>query len=154
MKGLEGIDGIEALKVQPSKLSQSFKTPMTKSGSIILRIYFALIAFVTLMMLIFSVSDLLNITLKTYVFTAADAPEYVSPCFSPEPLKTEAPKTTGDEKAHCEDQRKQEEHSALVRKQQNAVRDISMLLVSLPLFWLHWRIVYRDWMEEHEEKKA
>lgn len=116
---------------------------MTKGGSIILRIYFALVTFVTLMILIFSVSDLINIVLKTYVFTAADRPEYTSYC--------DLQYSTQEQ---CDAQSKNDQEAAMVRKQQSAVRDISLLLVSAPLFWLHWRFVYRDWMGEHDDKKA
>lgn len=116
---------------------------MTKGGSIILRVYFALVTFVTLMMLVFSVSDLVNITLKTYVFPAADRAEYVSYC--------DKTYSTSEE---CAAQEARERDAATVRKQQSAVRDISLLVVAAPLFWLHWRFVYRDWMGEKEEKKA
>jgi hypothetical protein len=110
---------------------------MTKGGSVILRIYFSLVAFVTLMMLIFSISDLVNLTLKTFVFPAADRASYYSYC----------DRTTMTETA-CDEQRARDEENALVQKQQQAVRDLSLLIVSAPLFWLHFRIVYRDWMEE------
>ncbi len=115
---------------------------MTKGGSIILRIYFALVSFATLIMLIFSVSDLINITLKTYLFTAADAPEY--PTYCDRQYQTQE---------QCDQQKENEGRAALVRKQQSVVRDISMLVVSAPLFWIHWRILYRDWMEERGKKK-
>lgn len=115
---------------------------MTKGGSIILRIYFSLVAFVTLMILIFSVSDLINIVLKTYVFPAADRAAYTSYC-----------DLSYQTQEQCDQQQKQNEESAMIQKQQEAVRDISLLLVSAPLFWLHWRIVYRDWMGEHDDKK-
>jgi len=113
---------------------------MTKGGSVILRLYFALVAFVTLMMLIFSVSDLINISLKTYVFPAADAPEWPIYCES------------FDDDIDCDETKERELEAAVIRKQQNAVRDISMLLVSAPLFWLHFRIVYRDWKDEKKKK--
>ncbi|KKW32840.1 MAG: hypothetical protein UY77_C0012G0007 [Candidatus Uhrbacteria bacterium GW2011_GWA2_53_10] len=118
------------------------KANMTKGGSIILRIYFALVSFVTLMMLIFSVSDLINVTLKTFVFPGADAPEY--PTYCDKQYQTQE---------QCDQQKENEGHAAMVRKQQNVVRDISMLVVSAPLFWIHWRILYRDWMEERGKKK-
>jgi hypothetical protein len=114
---------------------------MTKGGSVILRIYFALVAFVTLMMLIFSVSDLINITLKTFVFPAADAPEYLSYC-----------DLSYQTQEQCDTQKTNEQRQAQISKQQSAVRDISLLLVSAPLFWIHWRIVYRDWMAERKDK--
>jgi len=115
---------------------------MSKGGSVILRIYFSLVAFVTLMMLIFSVSDLINISLKTFVFPAADAPEYTMYC----DLQYQT-------QEQCDLQKANEAQANNVRKQQSAVRDISMLIVSAPLFWLHFRIVYRDWMEELARKR-
>ena len=126
---------------------------MTKGGSIILRIYFALVTFVTLMMLIFSVSDLLNIGLRTYVFKGADAPEYATYCADPaEPRAKPIP--DGDVSVNCKIQEERDRKAADTRKQQNAVRDIAMIIVSAPLFWLHWRIVYRDWAGEKDEKKS
>ncbi|MEI6510865.1 MAG: hypothetical protein WCO25_02365 [Candidatus Uhrbacteria bacterium] len=115
---------------------------MTKGGSIILRIYFSLVAFVTLMILIFSVSDLINIVLKTYVFTAADRPAYTSYC-----------DLTTQTQAQCDTQKKNDEESSMAVKQQDAVRDIALLLVASPLFWLHFRVVYRDLMGDKEEEK-
>lgn len=115
---------------------------MTKGGSIILRIYFSLVAFVTLMMLIFSVSDLVNIALKTYVFPAADRYSYGTYC----DLQYQT-------QEQCDQQERNNEEQAMVQKQQNAVRDISLLVVAAPLFWLHWRFVYRDWMGEHKDDK-
>ncbi len=129
---------------------------MTKGGSIILRIYFALVTFVTLMMLIFSVSDLINVALKTWVFPAADAPEWAMYCNEPMSIVTkdgeDTTETQEEADARCAKQEEREKQAALVRKQQSAVRDIAMLLVAAPLFWLHWRIVYRDWTEDREKK--
>ncbi len=125
---------------------------MTKGGSVILRIYFALVTFVTLMMLIFSVSDLINIALKTWVFPAADAPEWAAYCDKMIGINGAETETQEQTDARCAKQQEREEQAALVRKQQSAVRDIAMILVAAPLFWLHWRIVYRDWMEERKEK--
>lgn len=115
---------------------------MTKGGSVILRIYFSLVSFVTLMILIFSVADLVNLSLKTFVFPAADAPEYAIYC-DPQYQTPE----------QCETQRANEAKQAVVRKQQDAVRDLSLLIVSAPLFWMHFRIVYRDWTEEKNKKE-
>lgn len=114
---------------------------MTKGGSVILRIYFSLVAFVTLMILIFSVSDLVNLSLKTFIFPKADQPGYVSYC--DKAMMTDA---------QCEEQKQRDAEQAMIQKQQDAVRDLSLLIVSAPLFWIHFRIVYRDWMGEHNRK--
>lgn len=117
---------------------------MSKGGSVILRIYFALVAFVTLMILVFSTGDLLNIALKTYVFPMADLPGYASICDT---------KPYPDSPAvDCEKVAANERLNASVQKQQSAVRDISLLLIAAPLFWLHFRIVYRDWQELKKDK--
>jgi len=122
----------------------------TKGGSVILRIYFALVSFVTLMMLIFSVSDLINVALKTYVFKFADAPEYPMYCES-QFIKENVKETAEETEARCARNKEQENQSATIRKQQSLVRDISMLIVSLPLFFIHFRIVLRDWKEMKKE---
>lgn len=115
---------------------------MTKGGSIILRIYFTLVSFVTLMILIFSVSDLVNIALKSFVFTKAD---------SSYPVYCDLQYQTQEQ---CDLQKTQNAEQSIVQKQQEAVRDISLLIVAAPLFWLHWRLVYRDWMEGRKEEKG
>ncbi len=114
---------------------------MSKGGSVILRIYFALVSFVTLMILVFAVGDLLNLSLKTWVFPAADAPGWTSVC-----------DLSYQEQTDCDRLAENERRNAMVQKQQSAVRDISMLLVSTPVFWLHFRIVHRDWLAERERK--
>lgn len=125
---------------------------MTKGGSVILRIYFALVAFVTLMILIFSTGDLLNIGLKTWVFTAADAPTYVTPCATT-PVGGSGTPPTPAEVQTCQQQQASDAEAALVQKEQDAVRDLSLLIISLPLFIIHFRIVYRDWTDERTERK-
>lgn len=120
---------------------------MPKGGSIILKIYFSLVSFVTLMMLIFSVSDLINNLLKTYVFTAADDVEWATYC-DRIMLKENEMETEEQAEIRCKEQEAREEKASQVRKQQAMVRDISLLVVSAPLFALHFRIVYRDWKSE------
>lgn len=106
-----------------------------------MKIYFALVTFVTLMMLIFSVSSMINIVLKTYIFTAADTLEYSVYCAEEEAEET------------CAKREEQEEQRALARKQQEVVRDLSLIIVSAPLFWLHWRVVYNEFSGEKTKKK-
>jgi len=124
---------------------------MSQQRSVILRLYFVLVAFVTLMLLIFSISDLINISLKTWIFTAADQPSYVSCDYLPNLPPDEV--TTEEQTNKCTEYQKQEIAAEKVRKQKNAIRDISLIIVSLPLFLLHFRIVIQDWRDEHDHKK-
>ncbi|MCR4312358.1 MAG: hypothetical protein NUV56_03670 [Candidatus Uhrbacteria bacterium] len=134
---------------------------MTKGGSLILRIYFGVVSAVTLFTLMWGAIDMLTIGLKTYVIKAADVPEYgLENCENPgaryaEPVKEDGSDVTDEEaKAMCE--RRNDDTMANYRRQKasNAVRDIATVIVSLPLFLTHFRIVYRDWAEERKAAKA
>ncbi len=129
---------------------------MTKGSSLILRLYFAVVAAVTLFTLMYGLIDFLSIGLKTYVFTAADVPAYLESCENPGGRYPEAKpvSSTGDTqytdeelRTMCErrngDAMKNYEH----QKADQAVRNLALVLVSLPLFIVHFRVVYRDWKE-------
>lgn len=125
---------------------------MPQQRSVILRLYFVLVAFVTLMLLIFSVSDLVNISLKTWVFPAADQPAYVTSC--DRPLRVpEGGTLKAEQDDKCVEYQEREIAANKIRKQQNAVRDISLIVVALPLFLLHFRIVMQDWRDGHGGRK-
>lgn len=122
----------------------------TQPKKVIKSIYFYLVSFVALMMVVFSTADIINIALKTWVFTKADNERYYSPPCEPPvyPIERGAkvPAPVFD-KAACEKQteenKKNEEANRVARKQQSVVRDLSMILVGIPLFLMHWRIVRR-----------
>lgn len=108
-------------------------------------IYFYLVSFVALMMVVFSTADIINIALKTWVFTAADTNIYYrSPCVAPA-ATSEAKPTPAFSVEDCEKQNEanaaQEEKNRMAQKQRDVVRDISMIVVGIPLFLIHWRIV-------------
>ena len=115
---------------------------------VIKSLYFYLVSFVALMMVVFSVSDVINIALKTWVFTAADKDMYAYPraaCEVPAPATPDPKAVPAQTKADCEKQNeeniKQQEASRVAQKQRDVVRDISMIVVGIPLFLIHWRIV-------------
>mgnify|MGYP001563332469 CR=1 FL=1 len=112
-------------------------------------IYFYLVSFVALMMVVFSSADMINIALRTWVFTAADKDTYAYPravCEVPAPATPTEPKAVpAPTKEECEKQNKeytqQQEASRIAQKQRDVVRDISMILVGIPLFLIHWKIL-------------
>ena len=121
----------------------------TSKGKTIKSIYFYLVSFVALMMVVFSTADIINIVLKTWVFTAADKDMYAYPravCEVPTPATPPDPKAVpAVSKEDCEKQNaeniKQQEASRVAQKQRDVVRDISMIVVGIPLFLIHWRIL-------------
>ncbi len=141
---------------------------MTKGSSLILRIYFGVVAAVTLFTLMYGLIDFLTIGLKTYIFTSADVPEYgIVNCDSPDagyqfgsrPVPVTKENTTGTETFTTEETALRcaaSNDTALenynIQKANSAVRNLALILVSLPLFIIHFRVVYRDWKNERDEK--
>lgn len=117
-------------------------------------IYFYLVSFVALMMVVFSTADLINTALRTWVFTKADDFNYgggrascetiVGPVADPKATNTP---TREQMIKDCEAQNKlseeQQKASRVAQRQNSIVRDISMIVVGIPLFLVHWRIVRR-----------
>ena len=140
---------------------------MTKGSALILRIYFGLVSAVTLFTLMFGTIDFLSTGLKTYIFTAADVPSYgLMNCDSVDakyqfgvetmPAKivtdpaTTRTLTTEETKARCEAANATTMENYRTQKAQDAVRNLALIIVSLPLFTLHFRIVYKDWKGEKD----
>lgn len=117
--------------------------PSNKSG-LIKSIYFYLVSLISLMMVVFSTADLVNLGLKTWVFTKADrADYYIQPCaVPPMPKGTDAPNV--DQMVVCEQNNKQQAENYAAQKQRDAVRDIAFILVGIPLFAYHWRTLRRE----------
>lgn len=138
---------------------------MTKGSALILRIYFGVVSAVTLFTLMFGTIDLLTLGLKSYIFTAADVPSYgLVNCDSPDAkyqfgivtspvdvTKTEN-LSTEEMKARCEAANETTLENYQRQKAEDAVRNLALILVSLPLFILHFRVVYKDWKGEKATK--
>lgn len=130
-------------------------------------IYFYLVSLIGLMMIVFPSAQLINLGLKTWIFTKADDLEkfYAAP---PIPISerggiTEI-KSIQSCKNTCEfsDEQKQsianwledyekwqknsqnQEGRLVAQRQRDAVTAISFLAVGIPLFWLHWRIIKKE----------
>lgn len=114
--------------------------------SVIKNIYFYLVSFVALMMVTFSTADIVNIVLRTYVFKKADRAYFYG---YPKALGCDSTvrdpnikPLSPEECAKQEEQMRQEaEKNRLAEKQRDVVRDISMIVVGIPLFILHWGVV-------------
>ena len=125
---------------------------MGKASSWILRLYFAVISGITLVTLMFGAIDLLSIGLKSSLFKAADVPDYIQDC-SLIPVQAPAtkdyvPPTQEQLQKDCATQQASNMANYQRMKASNAVHDLALVLIGLPLFALHFRFVYRDWLEE------
>ncbi|RMD51878.1 hypothetical protein D6827_01245 [Candidatus Parcubacteria bacterium] len=114
---------------------------MKEAGLLINKIYFAAVSAITIFMLMWSVINLLDMGLKTWVFPLADAPDYIENCSQME-YPTEEAKI--DIKSACEQRNQNALENYQREKAQNAVRYLSILIVTLPLFILHFKVILKD----------
>lgn len=132
---------------------------MTKGSSWILRLYFAVISAITLVTLMFGAIDLVSLGLKSYIFKIADVPDYMENCsnvlmgYPAAPVPTTKDYIAPDEatlRKQCEARNVDTIANYHRMKATNAIHDIALIIIALPLFLIHFRFVYRDWLEERK----
>jgi|GEM_PF-438049 len=113
-------------------------------ATVIKTVYFYLVSLISLFIIVFGAIDLINIGLRTWVFPKADKNPYSYPCASGiYPTAEKTPNADLQRQSCLEDQKRQDETQA-VQKQRDAVRDISLIVVGVPLFALHWLAIRRE----------
>jgi hypothetical protein len=122
----------------------------TNKSSLIKTLYFYVVSLISLMMITFSTADLVNLGLKTWVFTKADQQEYRNPpCAVQVYQEPGMTKDTYDMRVKsCEESQVNEEEAKIIRKQRDAVRDLAFLVVGIPLFAYHWKTIRRESRDE------
>lgn len=105
------------------------------------RAYLYIASFIGLILVIIGSIGLINLGLKTWVFTKADTSDLRFICeVRPAPLKeVEEPKPISQEEC---DQRKAEEGTS--RRQRDAAQNIAMIIVGIPVYLYHWRKVKEE----------
>lgn len=130
--------------------------PSTSKAAIIKTVYFYLVSLIALLMVVFSTADLINLGLKTWVFPKADLNEYKQPPCAVTIYKDPALKETEEiyqqRLKSCEANQVSEEDAKAIRNQRDAVRDISMIVVGVPLFLYHWITIRKEQKAEKEAK--
>lgn len=107
------------------------------------KIYLYLVSLVSLFIVVFGAISLLNMGLKTWVFTKADKDFYAYPMCPTEV----APDPSGKSVAYkCDEaeQQKRAEDSREAQKQRDAANSLAMIIVGAPVFYFHWRLVRKD----------
>ena len=124
------------------------KTMQMSKSQIIKTVYFYLVSLIALMMVVFSTADIINLGLKTWVFPKADLNEYREPAcmymIAKDPTGTESEEIYQQRIADCEKNKISEDEARAIRKQKDAVRDLSFLFVGIPLFLYHWTIIRKE----------
>ncbi|MBI5728912.1 MAG: hypothetical protein HY983_01540 [Candidatus Magasanikbacteria bacterium] len=103
-------------------------------------LYLYVVSLVGLLMVVFSTADLLNIVLRTYVFTKADQNyyNYPEPACPTSPGAKDAPSCLSKE-----ERKKIDADNRTAERQRDLVRNISFITVGVPLFLYHWRVARR-----------
>ncbi len=94
---------------------------------------------------------LLNMALKTWVFTKADQSYF----YPPAKIDCEAIKASDQSKAYplppdctdpnfAENQRRAEEDNRKAQKQREASTATSMLVIAAPIWYIHWRLARKE----------
>ncbi len=119
---------------------------MTTKSSLIKTIYFYLVSLIALFMVAFSTADLINLGLKTWVFPKANQQYYGISCAIPVKFPGQITTTSTDDQylKQCEEDRKNQKEMAVIQNQRDAIRDISMIVVGIPLFLYHWITLRKD----------
>jgi hypothetical protein len=144
-----------------------------KKHSLVRTIYLYLFALVGLFLIIISSVDFIDMALKATIFTQADEEQRIWEKQPPMPSKriqnfaeSTEKKTTvtlsEDEVSNLENwnteytewKERQEKFDVVVaRRQRDASRNISMLLVGIPLYMYHWAVIKRETKDKDKEKK-
>lgn len=129
-------------------------TPTPSKSGTIKTLYFYAVSLISLMMIVFSTADLVNIGLKTWIFKKADQNAYpMPPC---ELQMISQPGIAQEERdrqiKQCEASRVSESEVNAIQKQRDAVRDLAFLVVGIPVFAYHWATIRKEQREEKSNK--
>jgi len=136
---------------------------MTKTTKIVRTIYLYTIALISLIFLAIGIGNLVNTSLKAYVFPEAEKKDY-SMCESypyfistidAENIKGKAD-ITADEKTQIDNMLKDYENwkaqntgdvCIKAERQKKMVDAVTMILIALPLYLIHWRMARKEKQE-------
>ncbi|MDD5438154.1 MAG: hypothetical protein PHC70_03350 [Patescibacteria group bacterium] len=119
----------------------------SKKPAVIKTVYFYLVSLIALFMVAFSTADLINLGLKTWVFPKANQQYYGMSCAIPTIKYAPGQTTTSSDELYlkqCEEDRLNQKEMAMIQNQRDAIRDISMIVVGIPLFLYHWITLRKD----------
>ena len=108
------------------------------------KVYLYLVSLIALAMLIVACVSLINLGLKAWVFKQADNTSYDYSC----PMVPAAQPVSGSssDSASCDTAAQQQQaHAQLISSRETETsRDIALIIVGLPVFFYHWRLVRKE----------
>lgn len=110
---------------------------------LIRRIYLYLFAFIGLVLITIGCVRLVGLGLKTYIFKEADI-YYNYPMAKPVPISETETTTVAVREPSEEEVKAFEEKQRKSNRQREAAEAIAFILVGVPLYLYHWRVIKRD----------
>jgi hypothetical protein len=108
---------------------------------ILKKVYLYLVSLIALVMLIVACVSLINLALRAWVFKQADNTSYNYSCPMAPASTTEVPNGNSCNIAA----QQQQAHDQLVSSRETeSARDIALIVVGLPVFFYHWRLVRKE----------
>ena len=138
---------------------------MQSKGKTIRTIYFYVVSLISLVFLAVGAGNFVNTALKAYVFTGAEKRDYTlcnaQPYFSVTNAKQvqESQITTEDQKKEIENlisdyenwkQNNTGEECYRTERQKRMVDSLTMVLISLPIYLIHWNAAKKEKKKEEE----
>lgn len=113
------------------------------------KVYLYLVSLISLIIIVIGAIMLINLALRTWVFTKADNNVYYSPkAVCSVPANPDGTKPTLA--PECSDpnydanQQAQEKENRAAQKQRDAAQAIAMILVASPIFYYHWKLARKE----------
>lgn len=113
---------------------------VTKGSQIVKTIYFYLVSFVALLMIVIPTASIINLGVRQFVFRIGAYENYypARPVAVDEKMPQVNPE---EEKRRFEEQQKNQ-------LKRDIARDVSFLLIGIPLFIFNWRLIKRNKFSE------
>lgn len=104
--------------------------------------YLYLVSTISLVIAVIGAIMLINLALKSWVFTKADMNYYSMPCAAPaaDPTGKVAP----CDQATLDAQKQQAKDNQASQRQNTAAQALAMIIVATPVWWGHWRLAKRE----------
>ncbi len=126
-----------------------------KITRILFVVYLAIVSIIGLVMTVTASAQLIDAGLKTWVFPSADVPEWLENCNDPYD-KRAMPVVDSDagevdevaEREACEERVAAQIEQHKVEKARDAVQNLALFIVGLPLFLVHFR-----WFSKERKSK-
>lgn len=111
------------------------------------KIYLYLVSAIALVIMVIGGIMLLNMALKTWIFTKADQTYYsypACPVAAPASAPASNGKATECTQEQLEQQQKFDRENRVAQKQRDAAQALAMIIVATPIWWFHWRLAKRE----------